>query len=84
MIDAIRLRPALSCCVVWSAADGGLQPNSTTGGRDKRPGALGRYGFVVAGFFTCFAQRHSAATASNALSPYRFCRAVPAPDGPRA
>lgn len=77
MIVAIWLRPVLSCCLVWNAADGGLQSNSTTGGQDKRPDARGRYGVVVVGVFACCTLDHSAAPTAIALILLSFHRAMP-------
>lgn len=77
MIETIWLRPVPSCCVVWRAADGGVQPNSTTGGRDKRAGALGRYGVVVVRLFARCALGYSAAPAAISLITLRFYRATP-------
>lgn len=71
------LRPTLSCCLVWNAALGGLQQGSTMGGRDKRPGALRRYGVVVVGFLGRCTKRHSAAPGLNTLIANGFCRAAP-------
>ena len=73
----IWLCPVLSCCFVWNAADGGLQPTSTTGGRDKRAGAHGRYGVVVVGVFACCALGRSAATKAISLITLRYHRATP-------
>lgn len=77
MIVALWLRPVPSCCFVWNAADGGFQPTSTTGGRDKRAGALERYGVVVVDIFACCALGHSAAPAAISLIRLRFHRATP-------
>ncbi len=76
MTAAIWLRPVPSCCFVWNAADGGLQPNSTNGGQDKRPDARGRYGVVVVGVFACCATHYSAAPRANPLIISCFHRAV--------
>ncbi len=77
MIVAIWLRPIPSCCLVWNAADGGLQSNSTTGGQDKRPDAQGVYGVVVVGVFACCELSHSAAHRANPLITIGFHRAMP-------
>lgn len=77
MIVSIWLRPVPSCCFVWNAAGGGLQPISTTGGRDKRAGALERYGVVVVGVFACRALGRSAAPTATALITLLFHRATP-------
>jgi len=77
MTVQIWLRPVPSCCVVRNAADGGLQPISTTGGRDKRAGALGRYGVVVVGVFACCALGRSAVPTTISLISLRFHRATP-------
>lgn len=73
----IWLRPVPPCCVVWNAADGGLQPISTTGGQDKRPDARGRYGVVVVGVFACCALGRSAASTAIFLIIRAFHRATP-------
>lgn len=77
MIAAIRLRPVLSCCFVWNAADGGFPPISTTGGQDKRPGAQGVYGVVVVGFFAYCVYRHRAIHKLRLLISFHFYRATP-------
>lgn len=77
MIAPIWLRPVPSCCFVWNAAGGGLQPNSTTGGQDKRPDARGRYGVVVVGVFACCTLDQSAALTAIALILFIFHRAMP-------
>ncbi len=76
MIATIWLRPVPSCCFVWNAADGGLHPKSTNGGRDKRRGAHGHYRVVVVGFFMRCMTRDSATTAAKALISNNFCRAT--------
>ena len=76
MIAAIWLRPVPSCCFVWNAADGGLQPISTTGGRDKRRGVYPLYRIVVIGFFACRSFVRSAATEAKCLKKMRFDRAT--------
>lgn len=77
MRTLIWLRSVLSCSVVWNAALGRLQQRSTVGGRDKRPGALGRYGVVVVGFLGRCAKRRSAMRGLNPLIANGFCRATP-------
>lgn len=77
MIAPISLRLVPSCCLVWNAADGGLQPTSTTGGQDKRPDARWRYGVVVVGLFACCALGHSAAHRVISLILRPFHRAMP-------
>lgn len=76
MTAPVWLRPVLSCRFVWNAADGGVQPNSTTGGQDKRPGTRGRYGVVVVGVFACCALGHSAALPAIPLIICAFHRAM--------
>ncbi len=77
MNATIWLRPVSSCCFVWNAADGGLQPPSTTGGQDKRPDARGRYGVVVVGVFACCALGRSAAPTATSLITMHLHRATP-------
>lgn len=77
MIAPIWLRPVLSRCFVWNAADGGLHTISTTGGQDKRPDARGRYGVVVVGVFACCVLGCSAAPTAIALILLSFHRAMP-------
>ncbi len=77
MIAPIWLRPVPSCWFVWNAADGGLQPKSTTGGQDKRPDARGRYGVVVVGVFACCTLDYSAAFTAIPLILLSFHRAMP-------
>ncbi len=76
MIVAIWLRSVPSCCFVWNAADGVLQPNSTNGGQDKRQVARGRYGVVVVGVFACGTLDHSAAPTVIPLILRAFHRAM--------
>ncbi|WP_293616233.1 hypothetical protein [Ponticaulis sp.] len=71
------LRPVPSCCIIWNAAGGGLQPTSTTGRQDKRPDARGVYGVVVVGVFACCALGRSAALTAISLITLRFYRATP-------
>ncbi len=73
----IWLRPVPSCCVVWNAEDGGLQPISTTGRQDKRPDAQGVYGVVVIRVFARCALGHSAVPKVILLILRPFHRATP-------
>jgi len=77
MNQSFALRLILSCYIVWNAVFGGLWERSTTGGRDKRRGALRRYSAVVIRFFACCGHGRSAATATKTLSHNVFCRASP-------
>ncbi len=77
MNAAFWLRPVLSCRFVWNAVFGAMRERSTTGGQDKRPGTLGRYGFGIVGFFAHFRNIYSAACQPSRLTSLGFRRAVP-------
>lgn len=76
MIAPIAVWRTTACIIAYLVGMRHTESGTTTGGQDKRPRTLGRYGIVVVGFFARRTTFDSAAHTASALYFLAFCRAV--------